>query len=203
MTSIVLLNLGAGQANHVIAIHAPILNGPFWVTSAILITCAAGLVFGLLSLSIRIAVTKGITPEAAVTAIAICGPLSLAPIAIFRSGLEHCLTMSGHDFSLTLANGLFNTAAFLCLSRGLQRTTILHANMVNASQIAMAAVAGVLLFAEPLTGALLSGALLTMIGVVLVARPMATVPAASTFSRAEVPGPSLSVPTAALMEKEI
>ena len=38
-------------------------------------------------------------------------------------------------------------AAFLSLSKGLQRTTIVHANVVNASQIAMATLAGLLLFA--------------------------------------------------------
>jgi drug/metabolite transporter (DMT)-like permease len=173
LVSIVLLNLGAGDANHAIAAHAPILAGPIWVVSAILVTCAAGLVFGLLSLSIRVAVTNRITPEAAVTVIAILGPLSLAPVAICRSGFQHCLTMSGHDFGLTLVNGLFNTAAFLCLSKGLQRTTIAHANVVNASQIAMATVAGVLLFAEPLGGALIAGVLLTILGVVLMERPVA------------------------------
>jgi drug/metabolite transporter (DMT)-like permease len=79
--------------------------------------------------------------------------------------------MSGYGFSLTLLNGLLNTAAFLCLSKGLQRTTIVHANVVNASQIAMATVAGMLLFAEPLGSMLIAGVALTILGVVLIERP--------------------------------
>ena len=171
VVSIVLLNLGAGDANHAMAAHAPILAGSFWVVSAILVTCAAGVAFGLLSLSIRVAVTNRVTPEAAVVTIAIFGPLCLAPIAFCRSGFQQCLTMSGYGFGLTLLNGLLNTAAFLCLSKGLQRTTIVHANVVNASQIAMATVAGLLLFAEPLGGMLIAGVALTIFGVVLIECP--------------------------------
>ena len=47
------------------------------------------------------------------------------------------------------AAGVFNLIGFLGLIYGLQRTTVVHANVVNASQVAMAAVAGMALFHEP------------------------------------------------------
>ena len=75
------------------------------------------------------------------------------------------------QFGLMIAAGVFNLIAFMALINGLQRTTVVHANAVNASQVAMAAVAGVLLFAEPPTAWVLSGVCLTVFGIVWIDRP--------------------------------
>ena len=200
LVSIVLLNLGAGNANAAIAAHAPVAKGLFWVALAVSATCAAGVAFGLLSLSIRVAVTHGISPAATVVAITIFGPLTLGPICVYRSGLQHCLALSGPDFGLTVLTGIFNTAAFFCLSKGLQWTTIVHANVVNASQIAMAAVAGVLLFAEPLGGALIAGVVLTILGAVLIDRSAAAIETDSPLRSQPAPAAPISAGNASLIK---
>ena len=54
---------------------------------------------------------------------------------------------------------------FLALIHGLQRITVLYANAVNASQVAIAAVAGMLIFGESANGWVVFGTLLTVLGI--------------------------------------
>jgi drug/metabolite transporter (DMT)-like permease len=56
----------------------------------------------------------------------------------------------------------------VAITQGLARTTVIHANVLNASQVAMAALAGIFLFAEPLTPWLTLGVVLTICGIILV-----------------------------------
>ena len=70
-------------------------------------------------------------------------------------------------------SGTLNLIAFLGITKGLQLTTVVHANVLNASQVAMAAMAGHFIFSEPLTGWLIGGVLLTIVGVVMIDRPEA------------------------------
>ena len=69
------------------------------------------------------------------------------------------------------AAGVFNLIGFLALIHGLQRTTVVHANVVNASQVAMAALAGMALFHEPPNPWVLLGVGLTIVGIVWIDRP--------------------------------
>ena len=46
------------------------------------------------------------------------------------------------------AAGVCNLIAFFALVRGLHLTTVLHVNMINAGQIAISSVLGVLIFGE-------------------------------------------------------
>ncbi len=70
-----------------------------------------------------------------------------------------------------LAAGTLNLIAFIAIAKGLELTTAVHANMLNASQVAMCSVAGVLLFPEKPSWALLFGVSLTIAGTLLIAPP--------------------------------
>ena len=61
----------------------------------------------------------------------------------------------------------FNLIAFVALTKALHLSSVMFVNGLNASQIAMAAIAGVLLFQEPITLAMGAGVLLTVFGLVL------------------------------------
>jgi drug/metabolite transporter, DME family len=60
---------------------------------------------------------------------------------------------------------------FLALIHGLKRTTVVHANVVGASQVAMAALAGVAIFAEQPNQWLILGVCLTVVGILGIDRP--------------------------------
>jgi drug/metabolite transporter (DMT)-like permease len=66
-----------------------------------------------------------------------------------------------------LLAGLCNAAAFLTLTLALQLAGLVYVNALNASQTAMAAVAGVVVFGEAVTPWLVLGVLLTAGGFLL------------------------------------
>ncbi len=66
------------------------------------------------------------------------------------------------DYGVIARRRLFNAVAFFALTRAMQLVPVSFVNIVNASQVAMAAVAGVVLFQEPQTAWLYGGIVLTV-----------------------------------------
>ncbi|MFZ5833637.1 MAG: EamA family transporter [Planctomycetota bacterium] len=67
--------------------------------------------------------------------------------------------------------GLANLGGFVAIAIGLQLIPIVHASVFNASQVALAAIAGVVFFPEPVTAGLLAGVALTVVGITLIDPP--------------------------------
>ena len=108
--------------------------------------------------------------------IPLMGPLSLGPISLCRLGLRPLWATPPEQYAWMLAGGLFNVVAFLAVCKGLHLTTVVRANMLNATQVAMAALAGVVLFRESPTPWLLLGVGLTLAGILLMDGPAAGEP---------------------------
>ena len=91
-----------------------------------------------------------------------------------------------------LAAGTFNVVAFAALTKALHLSSVLFVNALNASQTAMAAVIGVLLFREAFTLPMLTGVLLTVVGLLIMkgrrrtAAPGSSNHATATSSHREV-----------------
>ena len=68
---------------------------------------------------------------------------------------------------------LSNACAFLSIILALHFTRLLHVNLLNAAQAAFAAIAGVCLFSEPLSGSLVLGVALMAVGFVYASRKSA------------------------------
>ena len=66
--------------------------------------------------------------------------------------------------------GLCNFIAFITLTASLKRLPLVAVNLINASQVALAATAGVILFSEPITVTLVVGLVLTLTGLMILAR---------------------------------
>ena len=97
----------------------------------------------------------------------------MSVLSVYRIGMPAMLSTPWGDMTVMLAAGAFNLVAYLGLAKGLQLTTIIHANVLNASQVAMCAVAGMLLFSESPNLAVLLGVGLTVVGTMLIDRPRA------------------------------
>lgn len=105
---------------------------------------------------------------------------------MFISGFTGTVTLWGYTFatvgwtvvSATTAGqwlmmgaaGLFNFLAFVAITSALRHLPVVAVNLINASQVAMAAVAGVIVFREPVTWELGLGIGLTFIGLLILAR---------------------------------
>jgi drug/metabolite transporter (DMT)-like permease len=63
--------------------------------------------------------------------------------------------------------GLLNFCAFVSLSIALKSLPVVAVNLLNASQVAMAALAGIIFFSEPVTSSLITGVGLTLLGLLV------------------------------------
>ncbi|MBU4397709.1 MAG: EamA family transporter [Planctomycetes bacterium] len=169
--SLALLGVGAEAAGRSIAEAEAVTPNPLLMVLAVAAAGLAGAVYALLSAVIRRSVTGNTSPAAVAFLVTLTGVVGLGPVCVFRLGAAALLETPVEQFILMIAAGVFNLVAFLALIHGLQRTTVVHANAVNASQVAMAAVAGMALFAEPPTVWLLLGVCLTIFGIVWIDRP--------------------------------
>ena len=121
----------------------------------------------------RRCVTRSISPFAVALLVPWIGVIGIGPICGFRPSGAATAHIRVEFAMWMLMAGSCNAVAFLSLIRGLQRTSVLHANVLNASQAALATAAGVLLFREPLNAWLLSGVVLTILGIASIDRPPA------------------------------
>ena len=163
--AIVLLKLGADQG--------PRLSEAGTVDRllAIAIAVAGGCSYAWLSVSMRQAAVAG-APLPGIALVATgTGVVVLGPVGLWQSGLGGLMALPLPEVSLMLVAGALNLAAFLAIAKGLHLTTIVHANLLSASQVAMAAVAGMLLFEETPNGWIVLGVVLTLVSMVLVERP--------------------------------
>jgi len=169
LASLGLLAVGAEAVGQSIAKTGAI--GPAVIALGVAAAGLAGGVYSLLNIVIRHSVTRTTLPCAVAFLVPLTGVVSVGPIALLRSGLPALSSDSFEQILLMAAAGFFNIIGFLAFIHGLQRTTVVYANAVNASQVAMAAVAGMAIFAEPSNPWLVLGVGLTIIGIVWIDRP--------------------------------
>jgi drug/metabolite transporter, DME family len=158
--SVALLNMGADEAHR--SLSRPL------VLLGVGAGCFAGVVFAALSTTIRFTATARVPISTIVFVTTLMGVLSLGSLSIWRLGPGGLMDTRPDQWTWMLAAGACNLIAFLAVTKGLQLTTVVHVNVLNASQVAMGAIAGIRLFNESWNVWLLMGVLLTMVGVILV-----------------------------------
>jgi drug/metabolite transporter (DMT)-like permease len=144
---------------------------PTTVALGVAAVCGSGIAYAVLGAVIRRTVTGTATMSGVLFVISLAGILSLGPIAAVREGHSGLEAVTPRDWAVMLAAGTFNAVAFFALTRAMQLVPVSYVNIVNASQVAMAAAAGVALFHEPTTAWLFAGIGLTVAGLVLNRRP--------------------------------
>lgn len=138
------------------------------ITATVLTASSAGLGWGLSGVAIRWAVTNGTTIMATVLILSLSGVVGLGLTCLIRMGPEALLATPSSDLQLMLVAGVFNAIAFILVGKAFSLISVVRVNLIQASQIAMAAVFGVLFFLEPLTVWLVVGCIMTILGVVLI-----------------------------------
>ncbi len=156
------------------AVSLPRANtAPFWaphsagrVVLALLTCCGAGFIYSLLGISIRWARLQGATVESTVFLVTFMGVVGLGPFLLIDQA-KYLARLDGMQFTLMLIAGIANLFAFALITKGYRLTRVLYANMTNASQVALGALAGITLFAERVNRWLIAGVVLTLAGVLL------------------------------------
>lgn len=169
LVSIVLLAVGATQPD------VPQAGAPGWLAAtAVGLACMAGLTYALLTVTIRGAVTCGVSQMMVVFVTTGVGAGSLGLLSLGGGGLEAWRALPGEHLVWMLTAGVLNLIAFVAITKGLQLTTVVNVNLLNASQVAMAAMVGIVLFNERVTVWLVIGVATTVLGMLLIDRRLPT-----------------------------
>lgn len=171
IAALIFLGVGAEAVGQAIATADAAASGPIWTVLAVLAAGISGTSSALLIITVRHSITRTAIPSAVAFLIPAMGIVCVGPMAVVRLGVPAILGTSGEQLLLLIAAGSFNLIGFLGLIWGLQRTTVVHANVISASQVAIAAVAGLALFQEPPTLWLILGVCLMILGIVRIDRP--------------------------------
>jgi drug/metabolite transporter (DMT)-like permease len=154
--------------------QAPDLAGPspptLQATLGVLAACTSGFAYALLGMTIRRSVTGQVSVAAAIFTVAWVGLITLVPITTWKLGWDVWIRLTGADWLVMLLAGICNLVAFFALSRALQSSTLVHVNAMNASQVAMASLAGIVIFSEPPSTSLGAGVALTVLGLLAMPR---------------------------------
>lgn len=170
--AIVLLSLGGGQVGQEISEFELSGDALLKVVLAVAGTCVAGLIFGLFAVTIRLTVRQTVPPFVLVFFVTGVGTVTFGPFCLFWLGMDAMKAVPAADYGMMLLAGVTNFVGFVMITKGLQMTPVVRANVINASQTAFAAVLGFLVFNEPPTTAVVCGVLLTAVGMILISRPV-------------------------------
>lgn len=190
VAAVATLSLGAKEAN--LEAGAPLGRGA--VALGVVVACASGLAYSLSGVVIRascneqasLPMTLGIY---SLTGVVLLGALSIvnmgwegwstAPqtadvatrlLSVLITGCNALAATPPSALGVMLLAGVFNAVAFLALGKALTYLSVVLVNALNASQAALSAVAGVVLFQEPLTPGLVIGSVLTIVGLLMTDR---------------------------------
>jgi len=141
----------------------------WFLACGIVAGCLSGLAFAIGGVAIRRALDDGIALVVPLSIISITGVVVLGVWSLFL-GDSMARDVDWNDLSTMFLAGIFNAIAFYALGRALQLLPLLQANLMNVSQVMMCAVAGMVLFDEPLGFAQITGITLTVIGLLFIHR---------------------------------
>lgn len=144
------------------------------LTCLVLAVVASGVAGGtsaVLGVALRDALNKRVLPMTITFLVPFSGAITLGPTLLTRFGATTLANTPMEQWWLMFGAGAFNFIGFLSFVTGLQRTTVAYANVVSASQVAIASVAGMLLFHELPNAWLILGICLTIVGILGFDRP--------------------------------
>lgn len=171
MVAVGVLSQGADAASGAMIVT------PSWQNTmlAVVTACLAGCGYGCCGVMVRRCVTGNLSYSATIVLISSVGLFVLGPLAVARLGVSTIIALPAETWQRMLGAGLANAVAFFAINAAYKRLSVVRVNMLNASQAAMAALAGVLIFAEPNTWWLQLGTALTIAGLFLSTRRERTV----------------------------
>ncbi|MEX0704223.1 MAG: EamA family transporter [Planctomycetales bacterium] len=143
------------------------------VAAAIAAACCSGAAYGANSVMIRRSLTRQVSVPATLVLLSTSGIVWLGLLSLWRLGPGEIAGTTPRELAAMLAAGLLNAVAFFSVGAALRQISVVRLNLLNASQTAMAAVAGVLFFGERATLWLAAGTALTVVGLATLGAPRA------------------------------
>jgi drug/metabolite transporter (DMT)-like permease len=175
IAAIAMLGYGAEAASKALPPGPGGVLPALWVLAGVGYSAFAGVLYGALGVVIRRTTQADVPLPATLALVSTMGTLGLGIPAVALLGTE-VLHSSPRESLLMFLAGTLNAIAFFAIGGALRRISVVQVNLINASQAAMCALGGVLIYRESLTAALVVGTLLTIVGLVLMDRRGPAVP---------------------------
>jgi len=140
---------------------------PTWMGA--LCAAASGAAYALFGAVMRQSMSHGLSAPLTMWISGMVGTLSLWLTAFLTVRASQWAELTGGQWQTMVIGGVFNFTAFVALALALKALPVVAVNLINASQVALAAIAGVLFFREEITVPLLSGIALTFAGLAVLA----------------------------------
>ena len=167
LSAIVVLSLGADEAGRSVSAEN---TSPLWLALGVAAAAGSGVFYATLNVILRHCFLRGAPLPTTLCIVSCVGIVSLGLTSWLRIGHTGMLATQPLDLALMLAAGVCNTIAFMALTKSLQLTSVVYVNALNATQVTLAAIAGVVIFREALSPWLALGVALTIAGLVLMTR---------------------------------
>lgn len=189
IAAIAVLSLGAGDAHQSIAGGIADKRGAWWLIAlGVGAAMLSGVAYSILGVVIRYGVKGRASLSITLFTVSLLGVISLGGWSYWRMGWQGMADTSPDDFAMMVWAGVFNAVAFLALTKALQLANLVYVNALNATQATMAAIAGVLLFQEALSGELAIGVVLTIAGLLMMKQGRRTEPLPPGGKPSDEPG---------------
>ncbi|MEZ6070148.1 MAG: EamA family transporter [Pirellulales bacterium] len=181
VVAVTILSSTARRAN--VAVHGSgDAESSAWMLAmlGVVAACTAGVAYSATTATLRRALVRGIALPVGLAVISTTGVVGLSAFALLTDGPGMVADITLGQWRDMAAAGVFNALAFASLGVSLHRITVTQSNILGASQTAMAAIAGVAFFGEPVSAALVAGVALTAVSMVIIERRGAAPVSAST-----------------------
>ena len=167
--AIVLLSFGSDEATEsVLEDPDAAARSLKLATLSVLLVCGSGIGYALFGIVIRHCVQNGMRKPMVLFISSTVGCIVLLIATFISADASVISNTSPEDLTYMLLAGVCNFQAFACLVVALRLLTVTSVNLLNSSQIAIAAIAGVVFFNEPITTPLVLGVMLTIAGVMTI-----------------------------------
>ena len=140
------------------------------LASGVISVAISGVAYAFFGTMVRRSLLRGMSVSTTMMVSGVVGSVALTVIAWYRIGISGMIETTGEQWLCMCAAGLFNLIAFFLLTVALQVVSVVVVNLLNVVQIALAAVAGYLLFGEEFTTWMGVGIALTMIGLMVLGK---------------------------------
>lgn len=127
----------------------------------------SGAAYAFFGATMRKSLRQGLTVPLAMLVSGVVGSVLLSGMAVRHVGVDAILATPAQQWVVMGAAGWLNVIAFFLLSFSLRSIPVVAVNLLNGTQAAMAAAAGVLLFGELWTIPLGCGLMLTLVGLAI------------------------------------
>lgn len=166
IVSVAVLSSGAGSATESMGHELSTMTTVLAVASA----AVSGIAYGATGVVVRRLVTGTLTIPSSLVVLSTTGAVTMTAHAFLIDGPARLIQLSEGHWPVIAGAGIMNAVAFFAVAGSLKRIPVTFLNILNASQNAMCALGGVILFAEPMTWPLIIGCGLTICGILLVDR---------------------------------